>query len=227
MGLPEPSRSHSQDWLTQVRQAQAFAVIRATDRECGVQMGLATAQAGLKLIEIAWNSDRAPDIVAQLRQELPHCQIGVGTILDCADLDRAQAAGAQFCFTPHCDLKLIERAQQWHLPIIPGALSPTEIVTAWQAGATCVKVFPIEAVGGPQFIRSLQGPLGQIPLIPTGGVRLDNAAAFIQAGAIAVGLSSHLFPQQVLEKQDWSMITTLGQQLRQCLEQGYGCYSKD
>ncbi|MGB7416546.1 MAG: hypothetical protein WA902_20245, partial [Thermosynechococcaceae cyanobacterium] len=98
-------------------------------------------------------------------------------------------------------------AREHNIPIIPGALTPTEIVMAWQAGATCVKVFPVQSVGGSEYIRSLQGPLGQIPLIPTGGVTLENAVGFIEGGAISVGLSSSLFPKLSVQNQDWIEIT--------------------
>ena len=132
-------------------------------------MAQAVAAGGMRLIEITWNSERAADLISQLQSELPNCVIGSGTLLTLEDLQGAIAAGAQFCFTPHTNLTLIQAAAKRQMPIIPGALSPTEIVTAWQAGAPCVKVFPVGAVGGAGYIRSLQGPLGQIPLIPTGG----------------------------------------------------------
>jgi 2-dehydro-3-deoxyphosphogluconate aldolase / (4S)-4-hydroxy-2-oxoglutarate aldolase len=95
------------------------------------------------------------------------------------------------------------------VPIVPGAFSPTEILTAWQAGATCVKVFPISGLGGVAYLRSLQGPLGHIPLIPTGGVTLENAKLFIAAGAIAVGLAGELFPKNLLENGDWEAIAKI------------------
>ena len=124
-------------------------------------------------------------------------------------------SGAQFLFTPHTDLTLIQTAVKANIPIIPGALSPTEIVTAWQAGASCVKVFPIQAVGGVNYIRNLQGPLGNIPLIPTGGVTLKNAKEFLQAGAIAVGLAGDLFPQNLITQADWQGISRNAKKLMQ------------
>ena len=108
---------------------------------------------------------------------------------------------------------MIQTAVAHSIPIIPGALTPTEIVTAWQAGASCVKVFPVQAVGGASYIKSLQEPLGQIPLIPTGGVTLENAKEFIAAGAIAVGLSGQLFPPQLVELGDWEAIAQLAKNL--------------
>jgi 2-dehydro-3-deoxyphosphogluconate aldolase/(4S)-4-hydroxy-2-oxoglutarate aldolase len=139
-------------------------------------------------------------------------------VLTVQDVEQAIAAGAQFLFSPHTQPQLIHAASAQGIPIIPGALSPTEIVTAWQAGATGVKVFPIKAVGGASYIRCLQGPLGHIPLIPTGGVTLDNATEMLAAGAIAVGLSSSLFPKTLVQAQDWPTITARSQAFMQQIQ---------
>ncbi|HAA30452.1 MAG TPA: keto-deoxy-phosphogluconate aldolase [Cyanobacteria bacterium UBA8553] len=204
-------------WLTLLRQHRAIAVIRASGLSQGHQMAQAVAAGGMFLIEITWNSKRAPELISQLRTELPHCTIGTGTLLNLEQLRQAIDAGAQFLFTPHVEPTLIAAAVNAGVPIVPGALSPTEIVTAWHVGASCVKVFPIEAVGGARYIKSLQGPLGQIPLIPTGGVTLENAKEFIAAGAIAVGLSGELFPKALIEAQDWQAIAQRAKTLREHL----------
>jgi 2-dehydro-3-deoxyphosphogluconate aldolase/(4S)-4-hydroxy-2-oxoglutarate aldolase len=200
-----------------LRQYRALAIIRASDLELGRRMGVAIAQGGMRLIEITWNSDRAPELIARLRSELPECIIGTGTILTVDQLKNAIESGIQFCFTPHVNLQLIETAIAFDLPIVAGALTPTEIVTAWQAGASCVKVFPVDAVGGISYIKSLQGPLPQIPLIPTGGITLENAHRYIEAGAIAVGLSGQLFPKLALEAGDWDAIAQQARMLQQML----------
>ena len=202
-------------WLSTLKQERAIAVIRASDFEQGQQMARAVATGGMRLIEITWNSDRALELIASLRSELPDCLIGTGTLLNRQDLQSAIAAGAQFLFTPHVDFGLIQLALQQGIPIVPGALSPTEIVTAWQAGATSVKVFPVQAVGGVSYIRNLQGPLGQIPLIPTGGVTVENAKDFLAAGAIAVGLSGNLFPAAAVQAGNWQAIAQQAKILRQ------------
>jgi 2-dehydro-3-deoxyphosphogluconate aldolase/(4S)-4-hydroxy-2-oxoglutarate aldolase len=205
----------SELWLKVLQQERAIAVIRAQNWEQGCLMAKAVAAGGMKLIEITWNSDRPEKTISYLRSELPDCQIGSGTLLNLEQLEKAIASGAEFLFTPHIDLTLIQTAIKANIPIVPGALSPTEIVTAWQAGASCVKVFPIQAVGGVNYIRSLQGPLGNIPLIPTGGVTLKNALEFLQAGAIAVGLAGDLFPQNLISKGDWQAISRNAQTLMQ------------
>ena len=209
MTIPASNDSLTPDlkvWRQRLQQHRAIAVIRSPHRERGLKLAQAIADGGMRLIEITWNSDQPAALIEQLRAELPECTVGTGTIMNVEQLQRAVDAGAEFLFSPHVDLKLIEAAVAAQVPIIPGALSPTEIVRAWQAGASCVKVFPVQAVGGATYIKSLQGPLGQIPLIPTGGVTLDNATEFIEAGAIAVGLSSQLFPPRLVKEQNWKAI---------------------
>lgn len=197
----------NQVWLSQLKKHRAIAVIRASKMVLGEQMALAVASGGMQLIEITWNSHRAPELISQLRAQLPDCMIGTGTLFNVQQLQEAIACGAQFLFTPHTDPEMIQTAVSASIPIIPGALTPTEIMTAWNYGASCVKVFPVQAVGGTSYIKSLQAPLGHIPLIPTGGVTLENAKDFLQVGAIAVGLSSELFPSESVLRGNWTSIT--------------------
>lgn len=194
-------------WLTLLTKYRVIAVIRAQKKNLARQMALAVASAGIRLIEITWNTPQAAELIEQLREELPDCVIGTGTLLNLKQMQQAVRAGAEFLFTPHIDQAIIQAAVRQNIPVIPGALTPTEIVTAWTQGATCIKVFPIQAVGGVGYIKSLQGPLGHIPLIPTGGVTVENAAEFLEAGAIAIGLSSELFPKHLVMSEDWDSIT--------------------
>ncbi|HEY9864957.1 MAG TPA: bifunctional 4-hydroxy-2-oxoglutarate aldolase/2-dehydro-3-deoxy-phosphogluconate aldolase [Candidatus Obscuribacterales bacterium] len=210
---------NSELWLSWLKKYRAIAVIRSSQKQLGKQMAQATAAGGMGLIEITWNSDQAPELIAELRSELPGCLIGTGTLFTIEDVEKAIAAGAQFLFSPHTNPAMIQVAKKAEIPIIPGALSPTEIITAWQAGASCVKVFPISSVGGVDYIRSIKGPMGNIPLIPTGGVNLNNAVAFIQAGAIAVGLAGDLFPPDLIGEQNWGAIAEKTQILMQQLSE--------
>lgn len=170
-------------------------------------MAKAAAAGGFQLLEIAWTNNTQPaQMMAEILSALPDCTVGVGSVLSAEDLKGAIAANAQFCFTPHTDPSLINYAIKQSLPIIPGAMTPTEIVTAWRAGAASVKVFPISALGSAAYIRSLQDPLGPIPLVPTGGVTSEIAPALIAAGAIAVGLSTALFPKDEVQQKNWAAI---------------------
>lgn len=209
---------NTQFWLSLVRQQRVIAVIRSSQFEQGIQMAKAVSTGGIELIEVTWNSDRAPELVARLRAELPHCWIGAGTLLTLAQQQEAIAAGAQFLFTPHVDVGMIKTAAEQEIPLVAGAFSPTEIVQAWQAGAASVKVFPIEVMGGVAYMQALRAPLGNIPLIPTGGITLENSSAFLQAGAIAVGLSSDLFPRTALLQGNWDAIALRAKTLLQRIQ---------
>lgn len=205
-------------WRDLLGKHRAIAVIRTDNLNLGLDMAKAVSAGGIRLIEITWNSESSAQLIHQICRELPNCIIGTGTVLNLEQLREAIAAQVKFCFTPHINPKLIQTAINAKIPMIPGALSPTEIITAWQLGASCVKVFPVQAMGGVSYIKGLQGPLGSIPLIPTGGVTLENAANFIQAGAIAVGLSGQLFPQNAIDNKNWEVITQKAKILLQRLQ---------
>ncbi len=207
------SKIQNPKWLNLVRQERVIAVIRSDDLDTGHKMAQAVAAGGIKLIEITANSDRPWELIALLRSELPDCSIGTGTILTLAELRNAIACGAEYAFSPHVEPSLIRAAIDAELPIVPGALTPTEIIAAWQSGATAVKVFPIQSVGGVSYLQVLQGPIGQIPLIPTGGVTVANAAVFLAAGACAVGIAGALFPKDELLREDWQSIRDRTSQL--------------
>jgi 2-dehydro-3-deoxyphosphogluconate aldolase/(4S)-4-hydroxy-2-oxoglutarate aldolase len=211
-------QSYAEDWLRLVRTERIIAVIRSEDLKMGRKMAQAVAAGGIKLIEITANSDRAWELIASLRTDLPNCSIGTGTVLTLEDVRKAIDCRAEYIFTPHVDRRLIQAAIAAQIPIVPGALSPTEIMTAWQSGATAVKVFPIQAVGGVSYLQVLQGPIGQIPLIPTGGVTVANARDFLNAGAVAVGLAGSLFPQDELIQEDWQSITNRASNLVSLVE---------
>jgi 2-dehydro-3-deoxyphosphogluconate aldolase/(4S)-4-hydroxy-2-oxoglutarate aldolase len=195
-------------WLKLLRQHKAIAVIRCDDFNLAYNMAQAVAAGGMSLIEITWSSDRPAKLINRLREELPHCTIGTGTILDANQLATAVDAGAQFAFSPCFDARLLETClSRYAIPFVPGIFTPSEALTAWQQGAKVVKVFPIKSLGGAEYIKCLQGPLSHIPLIPTGGVTVENAVGMIKAGAIAVGISSNLFPISAIAERQWSQIT--------------------
>lgn len=216
------SRSMSQ-WLQLLQQHKAIAVVRCANFDLAYQMALAVAAGGINLIEVTWNSDRPGELITRLKAELPHCTIGTGTILSLEQLQQAVSAGAEFAVSPHYDPALLSVSKIQHqIPYIPGVCSPSEMVRAWQQGAIAVKVFPIKSLGGAEYIKCLQGPLGQIAMIPTGGITLENARIMTEAGAIAVGISSNLFPPEAIANRDWAMITERATVLCQSLQNGRG-----
>ena len=193
-------------WLSIVSKYRLIAVIRANSITTGIKMAHAVAQGGIKLIEITWNSEQPLAIVNQLREGLPDCYIGVGTILSKHNLQNAIAAGIQFAFSPHFAPELIDLAHEHDIPFIPGALSPTEIINAFHYGAKTVKVFPIQAMGGVNYLKNILAPTPHLKLIPTGGIRLENALDFINNGAVGVGLSTDLFPHHLIVQENWEAI---------------------
>jgi len=205
-------------WISLLQQHRIIAVIRADNAGIAREMALAAAAGGIKLIEIAWNTDRAESLIPKLQQELPDCKIGTGTILDLDNAERAIACGCSFLFTPHTNPDLIDKGVENNIPVIAGALTPTEIITAWQAGAAAVKVFPIKVIGGVDYLKCLQPVLRDIPLIPTGGITLQNADQFLAAGAIAVGISSNLFAPKAIAEDDWTTIIARSQALIQKIQ---------
>ena len=202
-------------WLSLLQQHRIIAVVRADNVSVAREMALAAAAGGIKLIEIAWNTDRSESLIPKLQQELPDCKIGTGTILHISMAERAIACGCSFLFTPHTNSEIIAKGIEHNIPVIAGALTPTEIITAWQAGAAAVKVFPIKIMGGVDYLQCLQPVLRDIPLIPTGGITLQNADKFLEAGAIAVGISSDLFSSEAVMEDDWTTIIARSQALIQ------------
>ncbi len=176
-----------------IAQGRVIAIARNLDASRVVEIGEALRDGGIRAFEVALNSPSALEAITALRQRFAPEEflIGAGTVLDLEQAKQAVDAGAQFIVMPHLDVAIVEWAVARDLPSFPGGFSPTEILTAWRAGAAAVKLFP-SSTAGPAFVREMRGPLPQIPLIPTGGVTLENAPAFLQAGAVAVAMGSWL-----------------------------------
>lgn len=168
-----------------------MAVLRAssTDR-VGAVVEVLTAS-GIDLIEITLTTPGALDTLAALVGDFPDVTFGVGTVRDGADARAASEAGAAFLVTPTVEEEVLHDAAEGGVPVVCGAMTPTEILRAWRLGAAAVKVFPAGALG-PSFVRAIRGPLPQVPLVPTGGVALDDIAAYLAAGAAMVGLGGPL-----------------------------------
>lgn len=153
----------------------------------------ALVEAGIHVFEVTLNSPGALEAIALLRArfEPNELLVGAGTVLDTGNAERAVEAGARFIVMPHTDVEIVHWAAARAIPAFPGAFSPTEILQAWRAGASAVKLFPA-SVAGVAFVRECRGPLPEIPLIPTGGVTLEDAPRFLAAGAVAVGMGGWL-----------------------------------
>jgi 2-dehydro-3-deoxyphosphogluconate aldolase/(4S)-4-hydroxy-2-oxoglutarate aldolase len=171
---------------------RVVAVLRGEDPAPVVEAGMRLSEAGISCLEVAFTTPRATDAIEELRARLPgSASLGAGTVLDAGRAREALAAGATFLVTPAPCLDVVEEAVRRAVPALPGAFTPGEILAAWRAGASAVKIFPA-ASAGPGHIRDLRGPFPDIPLIPTGGIGIEDAAAYLAAGAIAVGIGSSL-----------------------------------
>jgi 2-dehydro-3-deoxyphosphogluconate aldolase/(4S)-4-hydroxy-2-oxoglutarate aldolase len=183
-------------------------VIRVSSAPEAILVADAIKEAKCSLIEITMSVPGAIDVIKELAQKYgDEIIMGAGTVLDPETGRTALLAGAQFIVTPTLNLDLIQLAHRYSAVIIPGALSPTEILTAWNAGADMVKVFPAAQVGGPEYIKALKGPLPQVLLVPTGGVTLQNAGAFIKAGATALGVGGELVDKKAIKEKRFHVIT--------------------
>ncbi len=175
-------------------------VVRASSSREALIAAEAVCQGGISIVEITMTVPGAVEVIRELiKSSGSEVLIGAGTVLDPETACRCLDAGAQFLVSPGLNLPTVEFAVREKVLIIAGALTPTEVITAWNAGADFVKIFPCGQVGGAKYIKALKGPLPQIPLVPTGGVNLNTAAEFIEAGAAALGIGGELVQADALK----------------------------
>jgi 2-dehydro-3-deoxyphosphogluconate aldolase / (4S)-4-hydroxy-2-oxoglutarate aldolase len=179
------------DVLRRISESGILPVIRAGSADDARQLIDAIVAGGIKTIEVTMTVPGAVDLIRELASN-PELMIGAGTVLDADTAKRCIDAGAIFVISPVTNYKTIHYCNDADVVVMPGALTPTEILNAWNAGADIVKVFPASSMGGPAYLRALKGPLPHIKLIPTGGVSIENAADYIRAGAEAVGVGGDL-----------------------------------
>jgi len=154
------------------------------------------------------NTPGAEEIIAGSRDIVPAGKyLGMGTVRNITEAERAYDAGAMFLVTPNIDLDVIGFARSKDIPVVAGALTPTEVYKAWDVGASLVKVFPCRALGGPQYIRELRGPFDYISLVAVGGVTIENVSEYLQAGAKAAGVGISLFGEQAVLEKNWDAVS--------------------
>ncbi len=199
-----------QDDLKRMLDTGLIPIIRTRSITEAVLLADAIKDGGGDVIEITMTVPGAlgiiEDLVAKYDDDVV---VGAGTILDPETARLAILAGARFVVTPTLNLRVIELVKRYGHPVCPGALTPTEIVTAWEAGADVVKVFPCDAMGGAAYIKAVKAPLPQIRLVPTGGVNLDTCADFIKAGAACLGVGSALIDKTAVKEKNWGYISEL------------------
>lgn len=198
--------------LRRVLECGIIAVVRAPDSQQLVDVITALADGGITVAEVTMTVPGALDVVRQARQTLgERVLLGAGTILDPETARAAFLAGAEFIVSPTLNLDVIRICRRYDKLVMPGAFTPTEILTAWEAGADIVKVFPADVVG-PAFFKALRGPLPQVRVMPTGGVDLKTAASFLQAGACCLGVGGQLVDVEAIKQKNFAKIRDLARQ---------------
>jgi 2-dehydro-3-deoxyphosphogluconate aldolase/(4S)-4-hydroxy-2-oxoglutarate aldolase len=183
-------------------------VIRASSAQLAIRAADAVCAGGIPIVEMTMTVPGAIEAIAQLAKSVgSEVLIGAGTVLDSQTAKQCIDAGAEFIVSPGFDLETVQTVSRLGKLMMAGALTPTEVISAWKAGSDFVKVFPCGAVGGAKYIKALQAPLPQIPMIPTGGVNMETAADFIRAGAAALGFGSELVSAAALNSGDTRDIT--------------------
>jgi 2-dehydro-3-deoxyphosphogluconate aldolase / (4S)-4-hydroxy-2-oxoglutarate aldolase len=194
--------------LKQLAAVGVVPVVRAQSADEAMKVMDAIREGGVPVFEITMTVPGAIGVMEELtRRYGSEVLVGAGTVLDPETARACILAGARFVVSPALNLATIEMCRRYSVPVMPGALTPTEVVTAWSAGADVVKVFPCGAVGGASYIKSLKAPLPQIEMIPTGGVSVKTAADFIKAGSMALGVGADLVDTKAVREGNARMVT--------------------
>jgi len=195
--------------LAKIQEIGIMPGIRTSSAEDGRFAAEAIAKGGIPIVEITMTVPKAIDVISGMVRNSPNVIVGAGTVLDLETARRCLDAGVGFLTSPGLDLKIVEFAVKENILMIAGAMTPTEVITAWKAGSELVKVFPCAPIGGPTYIKALRGPFPQVPMIAAGGVNQETAADFILAGAAALGIGGRLIPKVAIEHRQPDKISEL------------------
>jgi 2-dehydro-3-deoxyphosphogluconate aldolase/(4S)-4-hydroxy-2-oxoglutarate aldolase len=194
--------------LKQLLDEKIIAIVRLDSAEHLIKVAEALKAGGISAIEFTLSTAGALEMVKEASAHFGgEALIGAGTVLDPETARVAILAGAEFIVTPTFNPATIGMCKRYGKPIVVGALTPTEMLTAWEAGADLIKVFPVNMIGGPDYIKSVLAPLPQIRLVPTGGVNAENAASYLKAGAVCVAMGGSLVLKKSVMLGDWAAIT--------------------
>lgn len=217
---PDNPRMSREQHLTRVLECGLVAVVRANDPTHLVDVIRALADGGVMIAEVTFTVPNAVDVIRAARDQLGEkVLLGAGTVLDPETARAALLAGAEFIVSPTVNLGVIQLCRRYDKLVFPGAFTPTEILTAWEAGADMVKVFPADVLG-PSFFKAMRGPLPHIRLMPTGGVDLNNASDYLRAGACCLGVGSQLVDPKAVARQDYEYLRGLAWQYTQAVRMG-------
>lgn len=199
---------NKQEVLRRVGEVGIVPVVRASSAEEAMQVVKAITAGGIPILEITMTVPRAVRVIEQVADAYgDEVLLGAGTVLDAETARACILAGASFVVSPSLNLATIEMCRRYSIAVMPGALTPTEVVTAWTAGADVVKIFPCGALGGAKYLSALKAPLPQIEMIPTGGVSLQTVKDFIAAGAFALGVGADLVDTKAIRAGEPEKVT--------------------
>jgi 2-dehydro-3-deoxyphosphogluconate aldolase/(4S)-4-hydroxy-2-oxoglutarate aldolase len=187
-----------QELFDRIAEIGIIPAVRVLSAEAALFASRALLSGGIPVVEITMTVPSAAEVISELRSGSPDLIVGAGTVLDLDTARRSVDAGAMFLTSTGLDLEIIDFATRNHIPMIPGALTPTEVMTAMRAGADFIKLFPCSAMGGAAYVRALKGPFPQARFIASGGVNQQTAADFIKAGASAIGVGQDLLPRDAI-----------------------------
>jgi 2-dehydro-3-deoxyphosphogluconate aldolase/(4S)-4-hydroxy-2-oxoglutarate aldolase len=214
--MPKP------DALAKVHSTGIIAVIRAASGELLADVAEALVAGGVEVMEVTFTVPKAHQVLEQVSQRLgDRILLGAGTVLDPETARIALLSGAEFIVSPTVNVDVIKLCRRYDKLVLPGALTPTEVLTAWEAGADIVKIFPSDLTG-PAYLKALAGPLPQVRMMPTGGVNLQTAAEFLKAGAFALGIGGSLVDPKAVAAGDLKKIETLARQYVEIVRQHRG-----
>ncbi|HSK70868.1 MAG TPA: bifunctional 4-hydroxy-2-oxoglutarate aldolase/2-dehydro-3-deoxy-phosphogluconate aldolase [Pyrinomonadaceae bacterium] len=193
--------------LETIKREKLIPVIRTTETEDARKAVEALSKSGIKVFEITMTVPNAPELIAELNSENSDILLGAGTVLNRVQAEECAKAGAKFIVSPAFDAETVRFCNENEIAVMPGCLTPTEVLTAWNAGADCVKVFPCDAMGGAKYLKSLKTLFPHIEMMPTGGVSLDTIADFFKAGAIAVGVGTDLVDVKAIREGNLEVVS--------------------
>ena len=205
--------------IRRINEVGIIPAIRVSSTEDAMFAAEAVSSSGIPIVEVTMTVPGASTVIAELARANPGFIVGAGTVLDLDVARRCLDVGAKFLTSPGLDLELVEFAVKKKAVVLPGALTPTEILAAWKAGSDFVKVFPCAAVGGPSYIKSLTIPLPEIRLIAAGGITQHNAAEFILAGASAIGIGRHLVQPDAIRRRERGWVVELARRYFQMVQE--------
>ncbi len=210
---------NKQEVRARIEQVGIIPAVRVSSAEDACFAAETVNRGGIPVAEITVTVPGAIEVISDLTSRIPEMVVGAGTVLDIEMARRCLDAGAKFLTSPGLVLEVMEFAVKNEVVVIPGALTPTEVITAWKAGADMVKIFPCAQVGGDSYIRALKAPLPQVPLVASGGVNQQTALNFVLAGAAALGIGTELIPKEAVQRRQAERILELARRFTKLVKE--------